>query len=274
MHELLQKLIDTASLYSKFLQQDIALSVSDTEQYLALFETENLKFPFPVGTLIKGSGFENVLEEIARTGESFVNYVPKEITGTVPIKSIVTPIYDKGEVIGYFSASVNIEKEAKVEEYSNLLKESIDVTDQNIHDISKGAEELSVLLSQVSNEFEQIKKSIQEGTASIELIKGITKKTNLLSLNASIEASRAGAAGRGFAIVAGEMRKLAEQCKVITEQVENALVEIQANSIQTAEIAMKANNVSRSQLESTEEITNSVDSIAKECNDMFEYLKK
>lgn len=89
MNKLLEQLIETAPLYHKFLQQDIAISISDTKTYLALFETENLKFPFPVGAPINGSGFENVLSEIARTGNAFTNYVPKEITGTVPIKSIV-----------------------------------------------------------------------------------------------------------------------------------------------------------------------------------------
>lgn len=274
MNKLLEHLIETSPLYANFLQQDIALSISDKEEYLSLTETENLKFPFPKGAPIKGSSFENVLEEIGRSGKSFTNYVPKEITGTVPIKSIVTPVYDNGELVGYFSASINIEKETKTEESSEALKNAIDAAGQNIHSISEGAEELKSLMDNVENEFEQMESTIKEGTDAIALIKGITKKTNLLSLNAAIEASRAGEAGRGFAIVAGEMRKLAEQCKDITEHVEKSLREIESKVTLSAELAKRSKDVSERQYISTEEVTSSVDAISEKVNELFEYLKK
>lgn len=273
MNQLLEKLIEIAPLYAKAMQLDVAVGVSDLEQYLAYYDTDTLKFPFPVGARMRDCGYGEVLDEIIRTGKPFTHYLGKEITGSVPIKCIINPVFDKGELVGCVSVSINIEKDAQIENYSALLKESIDSANQNIHGIRAEAEELDNLLTSVQEEFAKIEKSVTEGTESIKLIKGITKKTNLLSLNAAIEASRAGTAGRGFAIVAGEMQKLAEQCKIVTDQVEEVLLAIQSNILQTAQLAQKANAVSEKQNSKTEEVTSSVDTIADKCNEMFQYLK-
>ena len=275
MHILLKNLIDTASLYSKFLQQDIAICISDTEKYLALFETETMKFPFPVGYRISESGFDNVLKEIAKTGDSFVNYVSKEITGTVPIKSIITPVYDDSHtLIGYFSVSINIEKETNIEDSSYILKQSIDSVNNNIHRITKGAGELSQLMYSVEHEFGEIITSVNNGTKSLDAIKNITKKINLLSINASIEASRAGSVGNGFAIVAQEMRKLAEQSRMIADGIDSTLESILSNVKNTSDLVGQAKNVSSDQCVSTDDISLSVDSIAENCDELFRYAKK
>lgn len=275
MHILLKNLIDTASLYSKFLQQDIAISISDTENYLALYETEKLRFPFREGASIKGSGFDNVLVELAKTGDSFINYVPKEITGTVPIKSIITPVYDDSDMlVGYFSVSINIEKESYIEESSSQLKQSIESANANIHCITKGAGELNILMNSLEREFEDIHSSVRNGTKSLHAIKNITKKTNLLSINASIEASRAGTAGNGFAIVAQEMSKLAEQSRVIAEGIEVAFSSILENIDNTSELVGQVKTVSNEQYISTDDISHSVDDIAEKCDELFRYSKQ
>lgn len=270
MHKKLEELINTAELYPKYLQQDIAISISDTEEYLALFETEKLKFPFPKGAKIRGVGFDNVLDQIARTGESFVNIVPAEITGTVPVRSIVAPIYDGRELIGYFSVTINIEKEAKIEANSNDLSHAIESATENIHKITEGAKELTNLMGIVEEDFISIAHDVKVGNDSLDAIKGIAKRINLLGINASIEASRAGAAGSGFAIVAQEMRKLADQSNAIALHIEQALGQIQANAEKTSVLAKKAKDVSQEQYQATDDISHSVDSITQKSLELLD----
>ncbi|NLP33948.1 MAG: methyl-accepting chemotaxis protein [Clostridiales bacterium] len=91
---------------------------------------------------------------------------------------------------------------------------------------------------QVSGFVLEMSQSMERITAISNTIDMITEQTNLLSLNASIEAARSGEAGRGFAVVANEIRKLAEQSKASTVEINDTIEEIQ----QKTDLSVKAMN--------------------------------
>jgi len=114
---------------------------------------------------------------------------------------------------------------------------------EGIHEVAGSTARLGQVLSALDSRAAEIGRIIG-------VINDIADQTNLLALNAAIEAARAGEAGRGFAVVADEVRKLAEKTMVATREVESSIREIQDGSrnavasMEETESHVKASTVS------------------------------
>jgi len=98
---------------------------------------------------------------------------------------------------------------------------------------------------------------LQESTSSIrkilDMLNNITKQTNILSLNATIEAARAGAAGKGFMVVADEIRKLADQSKQSIDVVAQITERIQTEMKETVDVLSEAYPIFQEQIASVKD---------------------
>lgn len=101
------------------------------------------------------------------------------------------------------------------------------------------ASNISAMNEQVMNTINEFVKNAIEVRGITDKINGISSQTNLLSLNASIESTRAGEAGRGFAVVADEIRNLADETKTLTAEINGIVETLENNASGTKETVSK-----------------------------------
>ena len=162
----------------------------------------------------------------------------------------------------------------EVETLIDKTEKMIDHGTEIVNALGERARETSDITSRVGSSIEVLKTESDIINGFVQTISDISRQTNLLSLNASIEAARAGAAGRGFAVVAEEIRKLADDSNKAAEEIRNNVANISAQTLSSVNSAKEAEAMVALQTEAVDEVVTVFKNMNDQMANLFSSLKK
>lgn len=229
---------------------DIAVTIADRERYIDFIRSKTIPQLVSKGDfIVKGS----VVDDCIKTGTRVVKKVPDSVAG-FPYIACGLPIYENDELVGAVSFLITIDKQEKLFELAEKLSNTLNDLKGSSISIESSSNDLIKIAESIWNISDGLSKYVEETDKILNMIQKIAKQTNLLGLNAAIEAARVGAEGKGFVVVAQEIRKLAIDSSESLDKISSILTNIKETSREENVVVDEINNIVKGQVSIIENI--------------------
>lgn len=251
-NEYLERIVEDLSLIKPLFDRDVYLTVLDTEGVVQGFSLPNGVAPaLQVGELFRDPS--GAFEEVMQTGKVKHNRLPKDALGE-SFEGVLVPIKDGNRIVGCITCTYSIDTQEEIMEIAVKFQESMRDIENSIQAVIAGTNNLAEMLSNVSGITTNIEGDVQAASDVVGKISGNASRSNMLALNASIEAARSGEYGRGFTVVAEQMSKLAKDSGSSATEIKSTLDAITEHLISIVASMKDANEIANAHLSNISEI--------------------
>ena len=264
LHPVLQNYLEILPLFHSMLP-DLAIGLTDTQEWITYFPGRKIDIGARAGTKINP---QEPLADCIKNKVLIHDEVPPEFFG-LPFTGIAAPILDNGQVIGALAIQLQKQNEKQLRAISDQILQSLEKASNRVVSITDSSEGLSKISDKLLEQSTHAMEEVKNTDEVLNFIKRVADQTNLLGLNAAIEAARAGDKGLGFTVVANEIRKLSFETVSSTEKIRQTLTNIQNSVNEITASIQEVVVVGREQASSTDEISNiitKIESMSKELN--------
>jgi methyl-accepting chemotaxis protein len=253
---------------------DIGISITNRGTFVYYCPGKKLDLKVPVGAALHDG---MITSQAMKFRSRIVKQMDASLWG-IPFVAVALPIVDDaGEIIGAISVQETIERQEALKEMAITLNESIGIVAGNTEEISAQAEEIAAVCRGLSGLVEASVARAKETDNVVGLIKQLSGQTNLLGLNAAIEAARLGDQGRGFGVVADEIRKLAHSSAESVKKIglilsniksDSAMISKEINQVESV-VANVANTITQvaAAIQQAAAQTQKLDTVARELHE-------
>lgn len=236
--------------------QEVTIYVTDTEKMVVASPGEEIDLGITenqsINTL-KGTISYHVLQSQKR---EIVKVTKDNSQFGIPYVAIGNPIFENNKIAGAITIVLSTERYDSLLEIGQELSSALQQVSATAQQFSAHSEELFATTQDMNSKTIHTQKDIKKIDDIAKQIKGIADQSNILGLNASIEAARAGDAGRGFNVVAEEVRKLSEGSKSFSTEIQHDVEAIKESLTSMIAAISQITSVSESQANGATELAN------------------